>query len=81
MIVRSLFFASYRDLAGHDELEVALAEGARVADLLAALRTRGGGLPDLPESPLVAVNMVYASLDDGLRDGDEVAFIPPVAGG
>jgi sulfur-carrier protein len=81
MIVRSLFFASYRDLAGDGELEVPLPEGARVGDLLAVLRARGGGLLDLPGSPLVAVNMVYASLDDGLRDGDEVAFIPPVAGG
>ena len=81
MIVRSLFFASYRDLAGHDELAVELPAGARVADLVAGLRARGGGLARLPESPVAAVNMDYAPLATVLRDGDEVAFIPPVAGG
>jgi molybdopterin converting factor subunit 1 len=81
MIVRSLFFASYRELAGREGLEVPLEPGARVRDLLDALRARGDGLVRLPPAPLVAVNMDYASLDDRLADGDEVAFIPPVAGG
>jgi len=81
MIIRSLFFASYRDLAGLDELQVELPAGARVADLVAGLRARGGGLARLPESPVAAVNMDYAPLATPLRDGDEVAFIPPVAGG
>ena len=81
MIIRSLFFASYRDMAGHDELAVELPAGARVADLVQGLRARGGGLSRLPEAPVVAVNMDYAPLATALRDGDEVAFIPPVAGG
>jgi molybdopterin converting factor subunit 1 len=81
MIVRSLFFATYRELAGADELPVELPAGARVADLVGALRARGGGLSRLPETPLVAVNMDYAPLAAELREGDEVAFIPPVAGG
>jgi molybdopterin converting factor subunit 1 len=81
MIVRSLFFAVYRELAGADELPVELPEGARVADLVARLRAGGNGLSRLPESPVVAVNMDYAPLSARLRDGDEVAFIPPVAGG
>jgi len=81
MIVRSLFFALYRDLAGSDELRVELPAGARVADLVGSLRARGGRLATLPESPVVAVNMTYAPLATELREGDEVAFIPPVAGG
>ena len=81
VIVRSLFFATYRDMAGHDELAVELPQGARVADLVGSLRARGGGLARLPESPVVAINMDYAPLAAELRDGDEVAFIPPVAGG
>lgn len=81
MIVRSLFFAHYRDLAGADELRVELQDGARVADLVEALRSGGNGLGGLPASPVVAVNMDYAPLATPLRDGDEVAFIPPVAGG
>ena len=82
MIVRSLFFASYREMAGADELAVELPAGARVADLVARLREpEGGGLAALPPVPVVAVNMDYAPLSTELRDGDEVAFIPPVAGG
>lgn len=81
MIVRSLFFATYRDMAGYDELAVELPAGSRIADLVAGLRARGGGLARLPESPVAAVNMDYAPLATVLNDGDEVAFIPPVAGG
>jgi MoaE-MoaD fusion protein len=81
MIVRSLFFAQYRDFAGTDELSVELPEGARVADLVTRLRENGNELSKLPASPVVAVNMDYAPCDTPLSDGDEVAFIPPVAGG
>ena len=81
MTVRTLFFAQYRDFAGADELAVELPDGARVADLVARLRADGNGLSKLPASPVVAVNMDYAPGDTPLRDGDEVAFIPPVAGG
>jgi molybdopterin converting factor subunit 1 len=81
MNVRALFFATYRDLAGSPEIPVQLPDEARVHDLVAELRARGGGLAALPENPVVAVNMTYAPLTAPLADGDEVAFIPPVAGG
>jgi molybdopterin converting factor subunit 1 len=81
MLVRSLFFASYRDLAGSAELEVELPAEARVDDLVAHLRRPGSPLEALPARPAVAVNMEYAPLATALRDGDVVAFIPPVAGG
>ena len=81
MIVRSLFFAQYRDFAGAGELSVELPEAATVADLVERLRGDGNGLSRLPARPVVAVNMDYAPLATALRDGDEVAFIPPVAGG
>jgi molybdopterin converting factor subunit 1 len=81
MIVRSLFFAQYRDFAGSDEIAVELPDQATVADLVQRLRADGNGLSKLPASPVVAVNMDYAPLSTALRDGDEVAFIPPVAGG
>ncbi len=81
MMVRSLFFAQYRDMAGAEELPVELPEGASVGDLVHALRGRAGGLASLPAKPVVAVNMDYAPLATRLSEGDEVAFIPPVAGG
>lgn len=79
--IRALFFAAYRDLAGADELTVSLPEPARVADLVDALRARGGAWAKIPASPAVAVNMEYASPGQPLHEGDEVALIPPVAGG
>lgn len=81
MLVRTLFFASYRDLAGCDERAVELPSGARVADLLAHLRGADSGLRKLPATPAVAVNMAYSAPDRVLADGDEVALIPPVGGG
>ncbi len=79
--VRTLFFAAYRDLVGSRELDVELHEGATVADLVAELRGRGGRFDALPDEPAVAVNRAYAPLSERLGGGDEVAFIPPVAGG
>ncbi|CAN5676795.1 hypothetical protein BH23GEM6_BH23GEM6_10600 [soil metagenome] len=81
MIVRALFFASYRDIAGTDQLQVELPGGASVADLVQRLRSTGGSWQALPISPAVAVNLDYAPLASVLSDGDEIAFIPPVAGG
>lgn len=78
MRIRSLFFASYRDLLGTEELEFELPEGSTVSELTGLVRARGGALP---ERPVVAVNREYVSPDTRLKDGDEVAFIPPVAGG
>jgi molybdopterin converting factor small subunit len=48
---------------------------------VAAARDRNPGLAALPERPVVALNSVYSALDAPLHDGDELAFLPPVAGG
>ena len=80
MNVTVLLFASYADALGNAELALTLPQGATVAD---ALR-RVGELPGadrVPPAPLVAVNERYATLDQLLAPGDELALIPPVAGG
>ncbi len=81
MEVRTLFFAAYRDLAGGPELSMKLPPGATVADLVTSLRERDPSFQALPSEPAVAVNRSYAAADARLSDGDEVAFLPPVAGG
>ena len=81
MRVEARFFAVYRELTGASRTEVELPEGATVADLVDALRERGPSFQALPPTPAVAVNLEYVPIGTGLRDGDEVAFIPPVAGG
>ena len=79
--VRTLFFAAYKDLLGRAAMDVELPEGATAGDLVAELRGRGHPFVGLPERPAIAVNREYAVPEVVLGTGDEVAFIPPVAGG
>ncbi|MEX2572612.1 MAG: molybdopterin converting factor subunit 1 [Gemmatimonadota bacterium] len=81
MQIKALFFATYRDIAGTDEMQVELPSGASVSDLVTHLRGRGRTWEALPARPAVAVNLTYAPLATSLAPGDEVAFIPPVSGG
>jgi molybdopterin converting factor small subunit len=81
MRIRCVFFALYRDLAGADELELELPPGGTAGDAVTLLRARGGGAARIPEQPVVAINEVYASLGTPLAEGDELALLPPVAGG
>jgi len=66
-------FAGLRERAGWSSREI---EAATVADVWPAL-----GLGSEPQGLLYAVNREYAERDRELRDGDEVALIPPVSGG
>ena len=81
MRVRVLFFALYRDLAGRSEIELELEAPATAGEAVTRLRSMGRGLARLPDRPAVAVNQEYARLDAVLDDGDELALLPPVAGG
>lgn len=81
MKVRLLFFAVLRDIAGGDERELALAEGTTAGQVWDSLRASYEKLAGYTQPPMVAINETYASPDAVLRDGDELAFIPPVAGG
>lgn len=80
MRVGLLLFASYADALGTRALDVTLPEGAVVRDALNYVRALPGA-ERLPPAPLVAVNAEYSRLDRPLVAGDEVALIPPVAGG
>ena len=80
MNVTVLLFASYADALGTAELELTLPAGATVSDAVREVGRRPGA-DRVPPRPLVAVNERYASLDRQLVPGDEVALIPPVAGG
>ena len=79
--VRLLFFAVLRDITGRSETELELAGGTRPRDIWQQLRTQYAKLADYAQPPLTAINESYESPDAELHDGDELAFIPPVAGG
>jgi molybdopterin converting factor small subunit len=78
--VRVMLFASYADRLGLASVRVALPALATVADALDHVRSLPGG-EQIPPRPLCAVNMAHASLDTRLAEGDEVALLPPLAGG
>lgn len=73
-----LFFAHLRDAVGEEFLRLD-ASGKTVAELKAELSERY----DLPrmETVMTAINEEFASNDEVIQDGDEIAFIPPVSGG
>ena len=81
MKIRLLLFAQYRDAAGAGELDLDVPNGASALDAVAVLRARGATFQRIPERPVVAVNQDYSALEQVLQDGDEVALLPPVAGG
>ena len=80
MEVQVLLFASYADAFGAPSVTVTLREGASVSELLAKVKDMAMG-QSLPPAPLIAVNQEYAAPGEIIRAGDEVALIPPVAGG
>ena len=81
MNVRLLFFAVLRDITGSDQRELILDEGTCARDVWQSLRETHAKLADYVQPPMIAINETYAAPDTILHDGDELAFIPPVAGG
>lgn len=77
MTIRVLFFASLREKMGRasDELDA-----ARVHTVAEAWTELANGAP-MPPNLLMAVNQEYVSHHAHLKDGDELAFFPPVTGG
>lgn len=79
MRVTILYFGVLKDVMGHRSAVMDVTEGASVADLLAL--HRGAGRASVWDSIAVAVNQEYARAEDLLKEGDEVALLPPVSGG
>ena len=79
--VECRLFARYAELAGMDCTTLQLPAASTVADAVHVLRSRLPGAASLPDRPLVAVNQKHALLHHPLADGDELALLPPLAGG
>lgn len=78
--VTVLLFARYRDQLGFDRLIVPEDHCGTVGSIVSYLRSLPGGAV-LPERPMVAVNMHQVGLAHPVAAGDEVALLPPMAGG
>jgi len=75
------FFARYAELAGCTWSAVNVDTPATVADVIARVREVFPGTKILPPRPLAALNQRQARLDALVNEGDEVALLPPLAGG
>jgi len=81
MNIKVLFFGAARDLTGFPEEQIDLPEGQAVSDLRRRYQAQFPSLEAMGVSLLVAVNQEFRPASWPLRDGDEVAFLPPVSGG
>ncbi|MBI2682587.1 MAG: molybdenum cofactor biosynthesis protein MoaE [Acidobacteriales bacterium] len=81
MQVRVIYQGVLKETLGRKEETVELREGASLRDLLDKCQESAPVIADYRPIMALSVNYEYALLDHALRDGDEVAMLPPVAGG
>lgn len=80
-VAKVLLFAAVREVVGAREREVPVDATSTAGSVLAALCAMHPALTAYVPSLRVAINGDYVALDEPVRAGDEVAIIPPVAGG
>ncbi len=81
MRVRVLYLGILKELSGHDSEWIDVDEGSTVQDVWLKLGERVPRLAGFQRSVATAVNHSYAPANTVLRDGDELALLPPVSGG
>jgi molybdopterin converting factor small subunit len=81
MKVRVQFYSQLRELAGAPELDVDLAEGAMVADLLEKIYEKRPALRSRDKGILVGAGVEFVDRKYVIQQGDEISIMPPVQGG
>jgi molybdopterin converting factor subunit 1 len=81
MRVQVLFFGQLKDLTGRSSESLPLGDHATLHDVLAHYSEKYPSILRLSSSLALSINQEYAAQDAALRDGDEVALLPPVSGG
>ena len=77
MSIKVRYFASLKESIGRSEDSIQFEKIATVSDVW----QKANQNKPVPENVLAAVNMEYVNFNDAVKDGDEVAFFPPVTGG
>mmetsp|Transcript_3988 Transcript_3988/g.7303 ORF Transcript_3988/g.7303 Transcript_3988/m.7303 type:complete len:84 (+) Transcript_3988:105-356(+) len=83
MRVKVLFFAACRDITNVEKLEMELKKGSTVAGFVEAVVKKYPKIEKLLGNMVLSVNLEYTNpkSTDILKDGSEIAFIPPISGG
>ena len=81
MSIRVLFFASIADITGAREAQLDATAVRDVASVFAKFASDFPALEAHRSSIKFALNSEFAPPEQAVRDGDEVAFFPPVSGG
>ncbi|GLJ16740.1 hypothetical protein SUGI_0288050 [Cryptomeria japonica] len=81
MKVKVLFFARARDLAGVSDKVLDIEEGSTTLDCVNKLILQVPSLKAIYDCMAVALNEMYTSDSTIVKDGDELALIPPISGG
>jgi molybdopterin synthase catalytic subunit len=81
MRIHVLYFAVFRERLGTSEESLELADGATAGDAITALAAKHEPVAKLRGRFRIAVNQDFVDDAHPLREGDELALIPPVAGG
>ena len=79
--LRIRYFAALREVTGREHEDIVLATPATIASMRHELTTRYPALAAVLPRCLAARNRGYADDATTLTDGDELVFIPPMAGG
>ncbi len=74
------YFASFKDMTGKKEEVIEVQGRITVQRLKKIVRDMYPKIAN-KEQVLVAVNGTFTSIDKEIREGDEIAFFPPVSGG
>jgi molybdopterin converting factor subunit 1 len=81
MSIKILFFASLAEITGMREMSVDAAAFSDLGSVFDKLVQDYPSLGNYRSSALFALNSEFARPDSPIKDGDEIAFFPPVSGG
>ena len=75
------FYSQLRDLAGSSELDLDVADGTVVSELLEQIYAKAPALRSYDKSILVGAGVEFVDRNYKLQPGDEISIMPPVQGG
>ena len=81
MKIHVQFYAQLRDLVGMRELDLDVAEGATVRDLMEEIYAQQPALRSHDKSILIGAGVEFVDRNYKLKSGDQISIMPPVQGG